>query len=60
MNENSTLLFILESSEGDDQLISVNDMLDPYGNCSKELGKHFDNLVFTPREELISNILRNA
>lgn len=60
MNENSTLLLILDSSEGDDQIISVNDLLDPYGNSNKELEKHFDNLVFTPREELISNILRNV
>ncbi len=58
MNENSTLLFIMDDFEGEGEIININDMLDPFGKCSNELEYTFKGIVFTPDEQLISNILR--
>jgi hypothetical protein len=60
MTRNSTLLFILDGSEGEKQCINIDEMLDPYGKSSKELNETFKGVDISPRKELIDKILMNA
>jgi len=60
MNKNSTLLFIMDYSGDESEIINIDEMLDPYGKCSRELQNTFKSLDFSPRKELIHNILMNV
>jgi hypothetical protein len=60
MAENSTLLLIMDGSEGVSEIINIDEMLDPFGKCSQELENTLKSIDYSPREELISNILMNA
>ncbi len=60
MTGNSTLLFILDGSEGESELVNVDDMLDPTGKCSKELQYTFGNLDLSPGNEVIQKILMSV
>jgi hypothetical protein len=42
------------------EIISIDELLDPCGKYSLELENTFKSIEFTPRQELISNILMNA
>jgi hypothetical protein len=60
MIENSTLLYIMDGSEDDSEIINVYDLLDPYGKSCKELETVFTGIEYSPRQEIISNILLKA
>ena len=57
---NSTLLFVLDESEGENELININDMLDPTGKYSQELESTFKCIDYSPPSKLIENILMNS
>lgn len=56
----STLLFFVDGSEGENELIDIDEMLDPFGKCSQELENSFKSINFSPRMEIIEKILLNA
>ena len=57
MIRNSTLLFYMDGYEGENELIKIDEMLDPSGKSSIELKKTFESIHFSPRNELIDKIL---
>ena len=57
MTRISTLLFLMDYSEGDSEIIDVDEFLDPFGKCSIELERTFKNIDFSPPEDIIANIL---
>jgi len=57
---NSTLLFIMDYSGDESEIIDIDELFDPSGKISLELEKTFKNVDFTPRQEIISNILQKA
>ncbi len=60
MIENSTLLFFMDGYEGENELINIDEMLDPSGKYSLELKNSFESINFSPRQEIIEKILLNA
>ena len=60
MNRNSTLLFILDGCEGENELFNLNDILDPCGKCNIELENIFKCIELSPRNETIKKILLNV
>ncbi len=60
MNGNSTLVFIFDSTEGVNDCIDIDEMLDPYGKSSLELERTFRNIQFSPSNEVLERILMNA
>lgn len=60
MTKNSTLLLIRDDIGGESELIDIDEWLDPEGIYGLELDSIFEKVSFTPRQEIIENILRNA
>ena len=54
------MLFFLDNSEGENELIDIDEMLDPYGQSYLELENTLKSIDFSPRKELIEKILMNA
>ncbi len=57
---NSTLFYFMDGSEGENELINIDEMLDPFGKCSLELENSFKSINFSPRKEIVEKILMNA
>jgi len=47
----------MDGYEGENELIKIDEMLDPSGKSSIELKKTFESIHFSPRNELIDKIL---
>ena len=60
MIRNSTLLFILDGTDDENEITDVGELLDPEGKYNAELDKILSCIEYSPRQEVIENILKNA
>jgi hypothetical protein len=60
MMKNSTLFFILDGNDEENEIIDIDEMLDPAGKYNAELDSVLRCIDFSPRQEVIEKILKNA
>lgn len=60
MINNSTLLFIIDESNDDSEIINISEIFDLNDNCKAELDTVFGVFDYMPSDEVISRILKNV
>ncbi|MCB8994881.1 MAG: hypothetical protein H6538_04660 [Bacteroidales bacterium] len=60
MKKNSTLLFILDGKNGENQLVNADEIFDPKGSINREMESFFGKIEYIPSNRIIKNILMHS